>query len=246
MLIVCDSGRHALRSGLFELGYELDGKDLDDVFWRFKAVAEKEKVTCGTLGLSTATVKLIGIDGVEHIACSVGTGLVDSAYKAIDQIVKRGRGKYAAHGDLHFGRGFPRGARGSWVRPAPHNFPSRGLRGVGGRHLITSLVKLYLGLNFVRLILGLESNTQKFLEVETRAKVRIQGTKVGSTELAEMVWPRQSHLFDWCTHDAKVNSTKEKLQQHFNQHVERRFSYAPSKEDIENAILGDHKYSHKS
>ncbi|KAF9617852.1 hypothetical protein IFM89_039034 [Coptis chinensis] len=110
------SGRHALRSRLLELGYELDGKDLDDVFWRFKAVAEKKKhlsdgdiealisdeifqpqaiwslgdlqVTCGTLGLSTATVKLIGIDGVEHIACSVGTGPVDAAYKAIDQIVK--------------------------------------------------------------------------------------------------------------------------------------------------------------
>ncbi|KAI3952968.1 hypothetical protein MKX01_028660 [Papaver californicum] len=111
------SGRHALKSRLLELGYELDGKELDDVFWRFKAVAEKKKnlsdgdiealvsdevfqpqvvwsvgdmqVTCGTLGLSTATVKLIGAaDGVEHVACSVGTGPVDAAYKAIDLIVK--------------------------------------------------------------------------------------------------------------------------------------------------------------
>ncbi|XP_077225726.1 2-isopropylmalate synthase A-like [Tasmannia lanceolata] len=110
------SGRHALRSRLLELGYELDGKELDDVFWRFKAIAEKKKhlsdldlealisdeifqpqviwslgdlqVTCGTLGLSTSTVKLIGVDGVEHIACSVGTGPVDAAYKAIDSIVK--------------------------------------------------------------------------------------------------------------------------------------------------------------
>eukprot|EP00262_Sarcandra_glabra_P004186 TRINITY_DN1516_c0_g1_i3.p1 TRINITY_DN1516_c0_g1~~TRINITY_DN1516_c0_g1_i3.p1 ORF type:complete len:601 (+),score=90.24 TRINITY_DN1516_c0_g1_i3:115-1917(+) len=110
------SGRHALRSRLLELGYELDGRELDDVFWRFKAVAEKKKhlsdgdiealisdeifqpqviwslgdlqVTCGTLGLSTATVKLIGADGTEHIACSVGTGPVDAAYKAIDSIVK--------------------------------------------------------------------------------------------------------------------------------------------------------------
>jgi len=45
-------------------------------------------VTCGTLGLSTATVKLVGDDGSTHIACSVGTGPVDSAYKAVDLIVK--------------------------------------------------------------------------------------------------------------------------------------------------------------
>ncbi|KAF8402257.1 hypothetical protein HHK36_013209 [Tetracentron sinense] len=110
------SGRHALRSRLLELGYELNGKELDDVFWRFKAIAEKKKhlsdgdiealisdeifqpqviwslgdlqVTCGSLGLSTATVKLIGADGVEQVACSVGTGPVDASYKAIDLIVK--------------------------------------------------------------------------------------------------------------------------------------------------------------
>ena len=46
------------------------------------------QVTCGTLGLSTATVKLIDADGKEHIECSVGTGPVDAAYKAIDLITK--------------------------------------------------------------------------------------------------------------------------------------------------------------
>ena len=46
------------------------------------------QVTCGSLGLSTATVKLINDSGEEHIACSVGTGPVDSAYKAVDLIVK--------------------------------------------------------------------------------------------------------------------------------------------------------------
>ena len=46
------------------------------------------QVTCGTLGLSTATVKLIDADGQKHVACSVGTGPVDSAYKAIDLLVK--------------------------------------------------------------------------------------------------------------------------------------------------------------
>lgn len=110
------SGRHALGKKLLELGYDLKGKELDDIFWRFKAVAEQKKhvtdadiialvsdeifqpelvwrlgdiqVTCGTLGLSTATVKLIHADDKEHIACAVGTGPVDSAYKAIDLIVK--------------------------------------------------------------------------------------------------------------------------------------------------------------
>ena len=46
------------------------------------------QATCGTLGLSTATVKLIGPDGEEKIACSVGTGPVDAAYKAVDQIIQ--------------------------------------------------------------------------------------------------------------------------------------------------------------
>lgn len=46
------------------------------------------QITCGTLGLSTATVKLAEADGKEHVACSMGTGPVDSAYKAVDLIVK--------------------------------------------------------------------------------------------------------------------------------------------------------------
>ncbi|PHT45203.1 2-isopropylmalate synthase B [Capsicum baccatum] len=110
------SGRHALQAKMLELGYEIEGKELDDLFWRFKSVAEKKKkitdddlialmsdevfqpqfvwqlqnvqVTCGSLGLSTATVKLIDADGKEHISCSVGTGPVDAAYKAVDLIVK--------------------------------------------------------------------------------------------------------------------------------------------------------------
>ncbi|URE22625.1 2-isopropylmalate synthase [Musa troglodytarum] len=101
-------------SGIF--GYDIGGKELDDVFKRFKEVAEKKKrisdedlealmsdeifqppviwslaelqATCGTLGLSTATVKLVSSDGEEKIACSIGTGPVDAAYKAIDSIVQ--------------------------------------------------------------------------------------------------------------------------------------------------------------
>ncbi|EEF31840.1 2-isopropylmalate synthase 2, chloroplastic [Ricinus communis] len=110
------SGRHALKDRLKELGYELNDEQLGTIFWRFKAVAETKKrvtdadlialvsdevfqpeivwklgdlqVTCGTLGLSTATVKLINADGEEHIACSVGSGPVDAGYKAVDLIVK--------------------------------------------------------------------------------------------------------------------------------------------------------------
>ncbi|KAG8644291.1 2-isopropylmalate synthase 2, chloroplastic isoform X2 [Manihot esculenta] len=110
------SGRHALKDRLKELGYELNDEQLGNIFWSFKAVAEQKKrvtdadlialvsdevfqpeivwklsdlqVTCGTLGLSTATVKLIDADGEEHIACSVGHGPVDAGYKAVDLIVK--------------------------------------------------------------------------------------------------------------------------------------------------------------
>ncbi|ONM19858.1 2-isopropylmalate synthase 1 chloroplastic [Zea mays] len=110
------SGRHAVRSKLVELGYEISDKEFEDFFKRYKEVAEKKKrvtdedieallsdeifqpkviwsladvqATCGTLGLSTATVKLIAPDGEERIACSVGTGPVDAAYKAIDQIIQ--------------------------------------------------------------------------------------------------------------------------------------------------------------
>lgn len=40
------------------------------------------------MGLSTATVKLIGPDGVQQVGTSVGTGPVDASYKAVDMIVK--------------------------------------------------------------------------------------------------------------------------------------------------------------
>ncbi|TXG59463.1 hypothetical protein EZV62_014036 [Acer yangbiense] len=109
-------GHRALKDRLKELSYELDDEQLGIISWRFKAVAETKKritdadlialvsdevfqpelvwklldvqVTCGTLGLSTTTVKLFGADGDEHVACAVGTGPVDSAYKAVDLIVK--------------------------------------------------------------------------------------------------------------------------------------------------------------
>ena len=40
------------------------------------------------MGLPTATVRLLGPDGELHIQASIGTGPVDAAYKAIDEIVQ--------------------------------------------------------------------------------------------------------------------------------------------------------------
>lgn len=110
------SGRHALKTRLQQLGYDLSGQELDDVFKRFKAVAEKKKnvsdgdleallsdeifqpkaiwrltdlqVVCGTMGLPTATVKLVGPDGAEVVEVGIGTGPVDAAYKAVDKLVQ--------------------------------------------------------------------------------------------------------------------------------------------------------------
>ncbi|CAI5521853.1 unnamed protein product [Closterium sp. Naga37s-1] len=109
------SGRHALKTRLQQMGYDFDSAELDEVFKRFKAVADKKKivtdgdvealvsdsvfqpktiweladlqVVCGTMGLPTATVKLVGPDGVEQIQAAMGTGPVDAVYKAINNIV---------------------------------------------------------------------------------------------------------------------------------------------------------------
>ncbi|NMC79815.1 MAG: 2-isopropylmalate synthase, partial [Chloroflexi bacterium] len=110
------SGRHALSARLQELGYLLDEEQLAKIFERFKVLADKKKeiadgdlealvsdeiyhagevytldglqVTCGTMGMPTATVRLLGPDGNLHTHAAVGTGPVDAAYKAVDAIVK--------------------------------------------------------------------------------------------------------------------------------------------------------------
>lgn len=109
------SGRHAFRVRLRDLGVELGEDDLNQAFQRFKELADKKKVVtdadiealiadefygpeevfsltgiqvaCGQPGMPTATIKLRGPDGVEHIAAAIGTGPVDAAYQAIDQII---------------------------------------------------------------------------------------------------------------------------------------------------------------
>ena len=109
------SGRHALRVRLLELGYDLSNEELNLAFERFKQLADKKKgitdadlealmedrvsqmdelyrldglqVTCGTMGMPTATVRLRDPGGADHIQAAVGTGPVDAVYKAIDAVV---------------------------------------------------------------------------------------------------------------------------------------------------------------
>ncbi|MBC7875943.1 MAG: 2-isopropylmalate synthase [Anaerolineales bacterium] len=109
------SGRHALRNRLAEMGHSLDEVELDKAFARFKELADRKKiitdldleaviadefykprdvyllnglqVSCGTMGMPTASIRLRGPDGVVHTVASIGTGPVDATYKAIDSIV---------------------------------------------------------------------------------------------------------------------------------------------------------------
>ncbi len=109
------SGRAALKNRLAEMGHSLDDVELDKAFARFKDLADRKKVitdldlealiadefyqpreiyqlnglqvTCGTIGMPTASIRLRGPDGVIHTTSAIGTGPVDATYKAIDSIV---------------------------------------------------------------------------------------------------------------------------------------------------------------
>jgi 2-isopropylmalate synthase len=100
------------------MGYALDEDGLNKIFDRFKSLADKKKtitdadlealvsdelyqpkviftldglqVACGTMGLPTATVRLIGPDGKKYVHAAIGTGPVDAAFKAVDAIVQEG------------------------------------------------------------------------------------------------------------------------------------------------------------
>ena len=45
------------------------------------------QVVCGTMGLPTATVKMLDQDGVETVVSAVGTGPVDASYRAVDLVI---------------------------------------------------------------------------------------------------------------------------------------------------------------
>jgi 2-isopropylmalate synthase len=110
------SGRHAFAARLEELGLALQADQLDKAFESFKQLADRKKqvtdadiealvtsefyqrrdfyrldglqVACGTMGLPTATVRLRVPDGSLRVRATVGTGPVDAAFKAIDNIVQ--------------------------------------------------------------------------------------------------------------------------------------------------------------
>ncbi|HSG36991.1 MAG TPA: 2-isopropylmalate synthase [Paracoccaceae bacterium] len=108
------SGRAALRAKLKELGYELADNQLNDIFVRFKDLADRKKevydddlialirqndtvedhlklkhlrVVCGTEGPQTADLTL-EIDGEEKSVHATGDGPVDSAFNAVKAIFK--------------------------------------------------------------------------------------------------------------------------------------------------------------
>jgi len=112
------SGRAALAARLAELGSPVAGDVLDRVFARFKALADRRKqvtdadleallgderppvadelaleglqVSCGTMGMPTATVRLRRPDGAVTVQAAIGTGPVDATYKAIDAVAGGG------------------------------------------------------------------------------------------------------------------------------------------------------------
>lgn len=116
MVLGKHSGRHALKARMQELGYFLSDLENDQLFVRFKQLADKKKtitnadlealvsdelyqpreiftldglqVACGTMGMPTATVRLCGPDGQNYTKAAIGTGPVDAVYKAIDSITQ--------------------------------------------------------------------------------------------------------------------------------------------------------------
>jgi 2-isopropylmalate synthase len=111
------SGRHALRSRLKEMGYDLSNEEINLVFTRFKELADKKKhvvdedlevivtegilrtsevfnleylhVTAGTTVLPMASVKL-DINGRPAQGAGYGNGPIDAAFNAIAKLTGTG------------------------------------------------------------------------------------------------------------------------------------------------------------
>jgi len=107
------SGRHALGVHLQKLGFNLEGAKLEEIYEKFKVLADRKKtvydddllalmeaeaenapktytldylrVTAGTDALSTATVRLKK-DGKDFLDAACGDGPVDATLKVIDRI----------------------------------------------------------------------------------------------------------------------------------------------------------------
>ena len=108
------SGRAALRAKMEELGYDLGENQLNDVFVRFKALADRKKevfdddliamvkdqevqdegdtlqlkrlrVVCGTDGPQEAEMTM-SVDGVDHTIDATGDGPVDAAFNCVKML----------------------------------------------------------------------------------------------------------------------------------------------------------------
>lgn len=111
------SGRHAFRSRITEMGYNVDDSEFERAFLRFKELADKKKevseadleslindevravqevvkleriqVQCGDHCIPTATVTVKLINEDEEITeSSIGTGPVDAAFQAVDRVTR--------------------------------------------------------------------------------------------------------------------------------------------------------------
>ncbi len=118
-IVMCKhSGRAALRSKLKELGFDLADNQLNDVFVRFKALADRKKevfeddlvalmrdqesgdthdhikvkflrVICGTEAPQSADL-ILEIDGTEHRTTAQGDGPVDATFNAVKTLFPHG------------------------------------------------------------------------------------------------------------------------------------------------------------
>ncbi len=116
MVLGKHSGRHAFKHRLENLGYELEQEEINELFARFKDLADKKKVVSdkdilallsnkenkesggyqlesfvinsGNLITSTAVLKVKDIKGKILEKVAIGDGPIDASYKAINKIVK--------------------------------------------------------------------------------------------------------------------------------------------------------------
>lgn len=110
------SGRHAFRTRLQALGFELCRSDIDNAFSRFKEVADKKRnisdwdieaivnneiqqvselfrlekvqVSCGDSLHPTATITLVLPNGDRQTDAAIGTGTIDAIYNAINRVAQ--------------------------------------------------------------------------------------------------------------------------------------------------------------
>jgi 2-isopropylmalate synthase len=111
------SGRHAFKTKMVELGFELKEEQVNPLFERFKELADRKKeitdddlialveeklvhaqdfyvmeslqVTCGNPSLPTASIKIKReSDGKTFFEAACGNGSVDAIFKAIDRVAQ--------------------------------------------------------------------------------------------------------------------------------------------------------------